>query len=127
MHGSPGLDPDWLWEISSFSEKVRTFCCKLSVLVFYHKQAATRLDDSFLLAVCYFFFFLRTGTTLAFFHLIGNFPFSRHDLNISPKDFKIKSPQIFNIRILIMPKPRALFGLRVLMIFAISSWVNEFT
>ena len=54
MHESPGLNPDWLWEISSFSKKL-AFWYKLSVLVFYHKQAATRLGDSFQLAVCYFF------------------------------------------------------------------------
>ena len=56
---------------------------------------------------------------------MGNFPFSKHDLNISSKGFKIKSPQIFIMRILIMSKPWALFGLRFLMIFAISSLVNE--
>ena len=56
---------------------------------------------------------------------MGNFPLSMHDLNISSKGFKIESPQIFNLRILIMSKPWALFGLRFLMIFAISSLVNE--
>ena len=109
MHESPGLNPDWLWEISSFSEKIRTFCYKLSVLVFYHKQAARRLDDILQLAVCYF---LWTGTTLAFFHSMGNFPLSVHDLKISSKGFKIESLQIFNLWILIMSKPWALFGLK---------------
>ena len=56
---------------------------------------------------------------------MGNFPLSMHDLNISSKGFKIELPQIFNLRILIMSKPWALFGLRFLMIFAISSLVNE--
>ena len=56
---------------------------------------------------------------------MGNFPFSRHDLNISSKGFKIKSPQIFIMRMLIMSKPWALFGLRFLIVFAISSSVNE--
>ena len=46
-------------------------------------------------------------------------------LNIGSKDFKIESPQILNMRILIMPKPWVLFGLRFLMIFARSSLVNE--
>ena len=55
---------------------------------------------------------------------MGNFSFSRHDLNINYKGFKIESPQIFNMRILIMSKPWALFGLKFLMIFAISL-VNE--
>ena len=56
---------------------------------------------------------------------MGNFSFSRHDLKISSRGFKIESPQIFNMLILIMSKPWALFGLRFLMIFAISSLVNE--
>ena len=55
---------------------------------------------------------------------MGNFPFSRHDLNISCKGFKIESPQIFIMQKLIMSKPWALLGLRFLMIFAISSLVN---
>ena len=54
-----------------------------------------------------------------------NFLFSRHDLNISSKDFKIESTQIFNMRIMVMSKPWALLGLRFLIIFAISSLVNE--
>ena len=41
------------------------------------------------------------------------------------KGFKTESPEIFNMRILIMSKSWALFGLRFLMIFAISSLVNE--
>ena len=106
----------------NFQKKIRTFCYKLSVLVFYHKQIATRFDDSFQLVVC---FFLWTGTTLAFFYSMGNFPLSMHDLKISSKGFKIESPQIFNMRILIMSKPWALFGLKFLVIFAISSLVNE--
>ena len=54
-----------------------------------------------------------------------SFPFSRHDLNISSEGFKIESPYIFNMRILIISKPWALFGLRFLMIFTISFLVNE--
>ena len=107
-----------------FQKRIWIFCYKLSVLIFYHKQAATRLDDSFQLAVC-FFCFLWTGTTLAFFHSMGNFPLSMHDLKISSKGFKIESPQIFNMRILIMSKPWALFGLRFLMILAMLFSVNE--
>ena len=39
-----------------------------------------------------------------------------HDLKISSKGFKIDSPQIFNMRVLIMSRPWDLFGLRLLMI-----------
>ena len=56
---------------------------------------------------------------------MANLPFSRDDLNISFKGFKIESPQIFNMRILIMSKAWILFGLRFLMTFAIPSLVNE--
>ena len=48
-----------------------------------------------------------------------------HDLKISSKGFKVESPQIFNVQILIMSKPWSLFGLRFLMILAISHLVNE--
>ena len=48
-----------------------------------------------------------------------------HDLKISSKGYKIESPQILIMRILIMSKPRALFGLRFLMILAMPSLVNE--
>ena len=47
-----------------------------------------------------------------------------HDLKVSSKGFKFESSQIFNMRILIMLKPWGLFGLRFLMILAISA-LNE--
>ena len=103
-----------------FLWKTLIFSYRLIVLVSYHKQAATKSDDSFLLAVCYFFI---NWNNISFFPFEGNFPFSRHDLDISSKGFKIE--QIFNMRILIISKPWVLFGLRFLMIFAISSLVNE--
>ena len=56
---------------------------------------------------------------------MGNFPLSMHNLKISSKGFKTESPQIFQMRILIVSKLWILFGLRFLMILAISSLVNE--
>ena len=56
---------------------------------------------------------------------MGTFPFSMHDLNISSNGFQIESPQIFSIRIMFMSKPWALFGLRFVMIFAVSSLAKE--
>ena len=102
-------------KLINFQKKIQTFCYKLSVLVFYQKQAATKLDNSFQPAVCYFFFFfffLWTGTTLAFFHSMGNFLLSMHDLKISSKGLQIESQQILNMRILVVSKLWALFGLR---------------
>ena len=72
-----------------------------------------------------FFFFLWTGTTLAFFHSMGSFPLSMHDLNISSKGFTIYSPQIFNIRILIISWLCTSFGSRFFMIFKMPSLVKE--
>ena len=56
---------------------------------------------------------------------MGSFSLLVHDLKISSKSFRIESPQIFNMRILIMSKPWDLFGLKFLMILAISSLANE--
>ena len=79
----------------------------------YYKQTATKLDDNFVLAVCYFFM---NWNNICFFLFGGNFPLSIYDSNISSNGFKIESPQIFNMQILIMGKLWALFGLRFLMI-----------
>ena len=54
-------------------------------------------NSSLALAYCFF----KTGTTLAFFHLKGNFPFSKNDREIIPSGFQTDS-YIFNIRILII-------------------------
>ena len=48
-----------------------------------------------------------------------------HYLHENSEGFIIEPPQIFSMRILIMSKPWALFGLKFLMIFAISSLVNK--
>ena len=70
MHESPGLNPDWLWEINSFSEKnSEHFVITYPVLVFHHKQAAMKLDDSFQLAVCFFM----NCDNISFFSFDGKF------------------------------------------------------
>ena len=43
--------------------------------------------------------FLCAGTTLAFFHSVGNFPFSRHDPKIDSRGLQIEASQIFIILI----------------------------
>ena len=53
------------------------------------------------------------------------FPHLIQDLKTSSKDFKIESPQNFNMGILVTSKLWDSFGLRFLMILAISSLVNE--
>ena len=45
-------------------------------------------------------FFLKTGTTLAFFHSEGNFPFSKHDRKIMPSGLQIDSSQILTFECL---------------------------
>ena len=69
--------------------------------------------------------FFKTGTTLVFFHSEGNFPFSKHDRKVMPSGLQIDSSQIFNIQILIISWPWALFGLRYLIIFKISYVENS--
>ena len=123
-----------VWTLSNcerlvhFQKKIRTFCNKLSVLVFCHKQAATRLHEDFnelfLFLFLFSFFFVNWGN-IRFFHSIGNFSLSMHDLKISSKGFKIQSHQMFKMQILIMPKSWALFWFRFLMILAMPSLVNE--
>ena len=126
-HESPGLNPHWLWEISSFSVKNSTFCYRLVLLVSWHKQAAMKSDDGFLLVVCYFFM----NWDISFFPFdeklfpILNARFCSEGYSLSSKGFKIEAPQIFNVLLLIMSKPWASFALKFLTIFAISSLLNE--
>ena len=63
--------------------------------------------------------------TSAFSHLMEKFPHLIQDMKTSSKDFKIESRQKFNMGILVKSKLRDSFGLRFLMILAISSLVNE--
>ena len=76
---------------------------------------------------CFFFFFFwkQKPPTLAFFHSEGNFPFCKHDQEIIPSGLQIDLSQIFNILILIILWPWALFGLRYLIIFKISYVENS--
>ena len=54
MHESSVWNLIYSERLVHFLWKTQTFCYRLVVLVSYHKQAAMKLDDSFLLAVCYF-------------------------------------------------------------------------
>ena len=65
-------------------------------------------------------FFLKTGTTLAFFPFWGELPFSKYDRKIMPSGL-----QIFKIRILIISWPWAFSGLIFLIIFKISYVENS--
>ena len=106
-----------------FLWKTRKLYYGLVVLVSYHKQAATKLHYRFLLLLV---IFLWTGTTFSFFHSVGNCSLSTYDLNTSSKGFKVESSQIFSMWILIMSLSWALFGLKLLMIVVIISFlVNE--
>ena len=46
--------------------------------------------------------FFMNRNNISFFHSMGNFPVSMHDLIISSKGFRTDSPQTFNVRILII-------------------------
>ena len=62
---------------------------------------------------------------ISFFPFDGKFSTLEPDLDTSSKGFRIDSPQIFTIRIMIISCLRALFGSRFFMIFAVSSSVKE--
>ena len=68
--------------------------------------------------------FLWIGTTLAFFQFWGNMSCSKQALKISPDDLFTESPQICNMRILIMSRSWALLGSKLLIILPISLSVN---
>ena len=91
--------------------------------IFCLKQVVKKLGDCSL-ALAYYFF-LETGTIFAFFHSEGNSPFCKHDRKIIPSILQIDSLQIFNMWILIISWPRALFGLRFLIIFKVSHVENS--
>ena len=68
--------------------------------------------------------FLCEGTTSAFLHLRGNFPRSRHDLNINSSGLQKLASKSFTVQLLITSWPWVLFESRVLKIFRISSLVK---
>ena len=78
-----------------------------------------RGDSSVAFAYC-FFFFLKTGTTLAFVYSEGNFLFSEHHRKIIPSGLEKNSSQISNIRILTISWSWALLELRFIIIFKMS-------
>ena len=69
--------------------------------------------------------FLWTRTTFAFFHPLGNWPFSMQGSKIISKSFEMDSPQILNIPILIISWPWALVRSRSRIILEISLLLND--
>ena len=65
-----------------------------------------------------------TGTILPFFQSDGNIPFVKQSLNMSSKGLHNESSHSFNIRMLILSWPWALFGLRFWIIFNMSLFTN---
>ena len=96
MQESPGLKPDWLEEINSLSVK------NSNIYLATNRQQQIRTMVFFSCLA----FFIWAEAALAFF------PLSMHDSNISSQGFRIDSPQIFNIQILIISWTWASFGLR---------------
>ena len=104
------------WETSKY-------CHITTHQIFCLKQAQNKCGNNSLLFVCCFV--LKTGTTWTFSNSEVNFPFFKHDQKIIPRDLQIDSSQIFDISILFILRPRALFGLRFLIIFKISYLENQ--
>lgn len=69
--------------------------------------------------------FFMNWDKICFLPTIINFSVSMHDLDISSVDFKIDSPQILSMRILIMSWSYPLLGSRFLIVLALLSLVNE--
>ena len=121
-HESSGLKPDWLGDIKLFSV-MNSYMLLYNILSnIFPATGSKDIGRQFYkfcisLSVC-------AGTTLVFFHSVGNFSFSRHDQKINSIGLQIEASQIFIIRILITSWPCALFGSRCLIIFTMSSLVK---
>ena len=86
---------------------------------FFHALEVMRQVGSFSTLAYHLF-----GTTFAFFHSLGNWPFLVQDLKIIFKGFEMDSPQILSILILIISWLWALLGPRPRIILAISLLLN---
>ena len=121
IHESPGLNPDYLWDIKSFFvKKFKHYT--IFFQIFFRQWEAEIWGGSF--SVFSYLLFYVQELHLLFFHSKGNFPLSRHDLGINSSGLQRQAPQSFTIRILII-WPWALFGSRFLIVFKISSLVKR--
>ena len=102
--------------------QIWTFCHTITFQISSLKQAVKKYGDSSLALACCF---LKAGTTLAFFHSQGNFPFSEHGWKIIFQSLKIDWSQIFNIRILIILWQWALLWVKISIFFKISYVENS--
>ena len=84
----------------------------------FHKLEVTKQVCSFLFF--YLLPFLWMRPTFAFYHSLGNTPFSIKDLNIIWRSLIIDSPLILTMKILIISWSWALLGSRFWIIFKIS-------
>ena len=69
MHESPGLKPNWFWEIKSFTIKYSKRLLPTNVF----PQMWIKETGQKFFKICYLLF-LRRGTVFDFFHSVGNFP-----------------------------------------------------
>ena len=103
-----------------FNEK-KTCCCTATFQKFSQILEEVKLVYSSLLTACHFFM---NRNNVGFFQFWGKSLCSKQALKISPKGLLIESPQIFNMRILIMSWPWALLVSKLLIILPISLSVN---
>ena len=115
---SPVLNPDWFDDIRSLLMKNSNRNNILIARKPFHKLEVTKQVCSFLFF--YLLPFLWMRPTFAFYHSLGNTPFSIKDLNIIWRSLIIDSPLILTMKILIIPWSWALLGSRFWTIFKIS-------
>ena len=107
---SPGLKPAGFAMLNYSQWQTWAFCYTITFQISSLKQAVKKYGDSSLALACCF---LKAGTTLAFFHSQGNFPFSEHGWKIIFRSLKIDLSQIFNIQILIILWQWALLWVKI--------------
>ena len=115
-HESPGLKPDWFYDIKLFSVKDSNI---LSYSNLSRVFPVMILISSFNICLSPI---LWIGSTFAFLHSLAKVPLSKKDWKISFKGLQIESSQISTFLILIISWLWVSFGSRFLIIFRISTF-----
>ena len=119
---SPGLKPNWLGDIKLYSVKNWNMLSYNNISNILSEIGSKEIGWHFYGFWLWLLFF---QIKELHWHSERNFLFSKHDRKIIPSGLQIDSSKIFNIWILIISGPWALFQLRFLIIFKISYVENS--
>ena len=97
---SAGLNPHWLGYIKIISVK-NSYMLLCNILSNIFPATGSKDIGRWFFKFC-LSPFLCNGTTLAFFHSVGDFPITRHDLKINFRGLQKETPQILIVRILVI-------------------------